>query len=247
MESALLMANFCRRAKLKRLTSDDRDRMMKSRALPDDFDMTQALHSPFGSVPQPFSTPLASPASYASSFPDGGIMRPLMIEGLRRQSEDDVTISPLSMNSAYGSFYTPPGSVPPSENLSPISPVSERSTIMSNSISQNTSPRSTNPFIRSSSFSTTFHPHSHIPRLQIHDRISRTRAESLASPLRSSMSYNGNALDYGTTQASNAEVSSQQNSWEAPKSSSFTSANASYNPGFSSKQMTCIHGNIVLT
>ncbi|KAI7117659.1 hypothetical protein KC352_g33750, partial [Hortaea werneckii] len=37
-----------RRAKLKRLTTDDRERMMRSRALPADFDMTQALHSPFG-------------------------------------------------------------------------------------------------------------------------------------------------------------------------------------------------------
>lgn len=36
-----------RRAKLKRLTSDDRERMMRSRALPDDFDMHQTLHSPF--------------------------------------------------------------------------------------------------------------------------------------------------------------------------------------------------------
>lgn len=38
-----------RRAKLKRLTSNDRERMLKSRALPDDFDTTQVLRTPFGS------------------------------------------------------------------------------------------------------------------------------------------------------------------------------------------------------
>ncbi|XHF98990.1 hypothetical protein AWENTII_002514 [Aspergillus wentii] len=37
-----------RRAKLKRLTSNDRERMLKSRALPDDFDTTQVLRTPFG-------------------------------------------------------------------------------------------------------------------------------------------------------------------------------------------------------
>lgn len=36
-----------RRAKLKRLTTNDRERMLKSRALPDDFDTTQVLRTPF--------------------------------------------------------------------------------------------------------------------------------------------------------------------------------------------------------
>lgn len=40
-----------RRAKLKRLTSNDRERMLKSRALPDDFDTTQVLRTPFEGKP----------------------------------------------------------------------------------------------------------------------------------------------------------------------------------------------------
>lgn len=40
-------ANKYRRAKLKRLTTNDRERMLKSRALPDDFDTTQVLRTPF--------------------------------------------------------------------------------------------------------------------------------------------------------------------------------------------------------
>jgi hypothetical protein len=64
---------------------------------------------------------------------------------------------------------------------------------------QNTSSRSANPFTRSCSFSSTYpHPsHPQIPRLQLHDRVASTRAESLGSPLRSNMSYAGNILEFG--------------------------------------------------
>lgn len=39
---------FCRRAKLKRLTIDDQERLVRSRALPAEFDFTNTLHSPYG-------------------------------------------------------------------------------------------------------------------------------------------------------------------------------------------------------
>lgn len=160
--------------------------------------MTQALHSPYGGQ-HAIGTPLASPTSYMPSFADGSIMRPLMIDGLSRQSEDESTTSPMSMSSGYGNFFTPPGSGPASDNVSPVSTTSDRAHFNTYPSSQNTSPRNTNPFARSSSFSSAYH-HPHIPRLQLHDRVSRARAESLGSPLRSSMSYTGNALDYGESQ-----------------------------------------------
>lgn len=198
---SIVYLEICRRAKLKRLTSDDRERMLKSRALPEDFDMTQALHSPYGGQ-HAIGTPLASPVSYLP-YADGSLVRPLMSEGMRRQSEDESTTSPMSVGSAYGNFFTPPGSAPGSENLSPVSTTSDRTHFSVAPHSQNTSPRNSNPFIRSSSFSTAYHPNPHIPRLQMHDRMvgmGRSRAESLGSPLRSSMSYTGNALDYGENQ-----------------------------------------------
>ena len=190
---------------MKRLTTDDRERVLKSRALPEDFDMTQALHSPYGDQPG-IGTPLASPVSYVAPYHDGTIMRPLMMEGLRRQSEDETTTSPMSMSSVYGNFYTPPGSVVASDNVSPVSTTSDRPW---NAVpgSLNTSPRNSNPFTRSSSFSTAYH-HPQIPRLQLQDRVSRSRAESLGSPLRSSMSYTGNALGYGAAQPPNLVPSS---------------------------------------
>ena len=170
---------------------------MKSRALPENFDMTQALHLPFGAHSSAIGSPIASPASYASAFSDIGSIRPLMGDVIRRHSEDDSIVSPLSMSSAFSNFYTPPNSVRASKNLSPISPTGER---FHAGLSQANSPRITNPFIRSGSFSTTNRSQPYIPKLQIRDRLTRTRAESLASPLRSSMSYIGNALDYGESQ-----------------------------------------------
>ena len=205
---------------------------MKSRALPEDFDMTQTLHSPFGNVAHPYSTPLASPAAYTSTFVEGGMIRPLLVDGLRRQSEDDATISPISMGSTFGSYYTPPGSIPASENLSPISPVSERFNSMSSSISQ-PSPRGTNPFLRSNSFSALYHAPQHVPKLHSHERVSRTRAESLASPLRSSMSYTGNASDYGGSQPIEASTSSQPTQWESQKCDHINTTNMPYSSAFS--------------
>ncbi|KAL4877293.1 hypothetical protein BJY04DRAFT_210052 [Aspergillus karnatakaensis] len=70
-----------RRAKLKRLTSNDRERMLKSRALPDDFDTTQVLRTPFGSK---------------------GSSEGLLTEGLQRLNDDEYIISPLSSASTTG-------------------------------------------------------------------------------------------------------------------------------------------------
>ena len=215
---------------------------MKSRALPDDFDMAQTLHTPFGIIPQPYSTPTASPALYATTFADNGVLRPLMIDGLRRQSEDESTISPISMSSNYGSFYSPPASIAASETMSPISPI-ERSTFSNLQLAQATSPRRANPFMRSGSFSSNVHSTpSQIPRLQLHERVSRTRAESLASPLRSSMSYTGSALNYGSNYGSSHQPTGTSHSqatsspWEPPKGSAL---DVSYHSGMSNGK--CIY------
>ncbi|KAL4932291.1 homeobox domain-containing protein [Aspergillus undulatus] len=74
-----------RRAKLKRLTSNDRERMLKSRALPDDFDTTQVLRTPFGSR--------------------GPSESGLLTEGLPRLNDDEYGISPLSSASTNGPGY----------------------------------------------------------------------------------------------------------------------------------------------
>jgi hypothetical protein len=91
---------------------------MRSRALPDDFDMAQALHSPFGNH-HGLGTPLASPGSYAPSYSESNMMRPLSIDTLRRGPLDN-HISPTGISPAFGGFtFTPPQSA--TDTLSPVS------------------------------------------------------------------------------------------------------------------------------
>ncbi|CAG5150623.1 uncharacterized protein ALTATR162_LOCUS2721 [Alternaria atra] len=177
-----------RRAKLKRLTSDDRERMMRSRALPDDFDMASALHSPFGNS-HGLGTPLASPGSYNPSYPESNMMRPLSIDTFRRGPLDS-HMSPTGISPAFGGFtFTPPQSA--TDAISPVS-AHEGSPFGFHSAPLDTSPRTSNPFSMPVSNPTAYAAQHSIPRLSLHaDRIARSRAESLQSPLRTSMSYTG--------------------------------------------------------
>lgn len=171
-----------RRAKLKRLTSDDRERMMRSRALPDDFDMTQALHSPFGAI-QNVSSTLSSPGGY-SSMSDNNMIRPLSLEGLRRMPDGPHHMSPIP---GYGGFnFTPPQSV--TDGLSPVSPAGDSPFSYSPSLD---GPRRSNPFGGGLTSPSTFTSHPQVPRLQMHDRDPRSRPEGLTSPLRPTLSYPG--------------------------------------------------------
>jgi len=174
-----------RRAKLKRLTSDDRERMMRSRALPDDFDMAQALHAPFGNS-HGLGTPLASPAGFGQGFPESGMMRPLSIDTLRRATLDS-HMSPTGISPAFGGFaFTPPQSA--TDTLSPVS--AHDSPFGYPSASIDSSPRTSNPFSIPVSTPTSYSSQHSIPRLSLHgDRITRTRAGTLDSVLRTSMGY----------------------------------------------------------
>jgi hypothetical protein len=171
-----------RRAKLKRLTSDDRERMMRSRALPEDFDMTHALHSPFGST-HGLGTPLTSPGSYTPGFPEG--------------------ISP-----AFGGFtFTPPQSA--TDTLSPVSQHEGSPFGFPSQLEDNR--RTSNPFSMSVSSSPAYAAHHSIPRLSLHaDRIARSRAESLSSPLRASMSYTNGNSDHDNNMDSSLEHGSSR-------------------------------------
>src|ERR1041384_5885060 len=94
-EKPLTFAN--RRAKIKRLTADDRDRMIKMRAVPDDFDNVQALHSPYGAV-HGLGTPMASPVDFSAPY-GHEMMRPLMVD-VRRQEGEDQHLSPPGLSPA---------------------------------------------------------------------------------------------------------------------------------------------------
>ncbi|KAF9631574.1 Homeobox [Lasiodiplodia theobromae] len=190
-----------RRAKLKRLTSDDRERMMRSRALPDDFDMTQALHSPFGTAGHGVGTPMASPATnFSPSFPEGNMVRPLSLDSIRRYPEGP-QMSPAGVPPPFGGYsFTPPQSA--TDTSSPVSATGEPNPF-AYSQSMEGSPRRPNPFVGAVPSPAPFPQYSQVPRLQLHDRVARARAESLCSPLRTSMSYSND----GTLSQSNIQPS----------------------------------------
>ncbi|KAK8223570.1 hypothetical protein BKA81DRAFT_376692 [Phyllosticta paracitricarpa] len=237
-----------RRAKLKRLTSDDRERMMRSRALPDDFDMTQALHSPFGTAGHHSvgGTPMASPATYSPSFPEGNMVRPLTVDTFRR-FPDGTQMPPGGVNPSFGSFsFTPPQSA--TDTSSPVSATGDASAFPFSSQGQGidgTNPRRSNPFIGGTGpAASSFSSYSPMPRVQL-DRMGRSRAESLCSPLRTSMSYsNDGSLNQSTAQPGAAPDGPGMGDRQIPQTTvaggslpGVTSENVPYGLGYSYNQM----------
>ncbi|KAG9598113.1 hypothetical protein KCU97_g4074, partial [Aureobasidium melanogenum] len=174
-----------RRAKLKRLTAEDRERMMKSRALPDNFDMTPSLHSNYGSAPGGI-TPGASPASYGTVIHQPGHIRPLTLDTLRRGEMGPTYISPTGIPPGMTTMaYTPPHSA--TDTMSPVSRPPEGPTY-------GYTPRSTLDSPQRAMFPgpppSYTSQYSQPPRLPVHDRFRRASGETAtSSPLRSSMSY----------------------------------------------------------
>ncbi|KAF4625798.1 hypothetical protein G7Y89_g12361 [Cudoniella acicularis] len=192
-----------RRAKIKRLTADDRERMMKMRAVPDDFDNVQALHSPYGAV-HGIGTPMQSPVDFVPSYADHLMRGPLMVDTMRRNDHDD-HISPTGLSPAFNHVgFAPSGSMSNPDALSPLSLNSgDRYYSGSHLSSPLSGPRSANPFDRQTSYQALSHsrqPVRPLQPLQLRETMSRSRSESIQSPLRSSMSWKGETLDYGNYQ-----------------------------------------------
>ncbi|KAI8952504.1 hypothetical protein F4801DRAFT_221697 [Xylaria longipes] len=197
-----------RRAKIKRMTADDRDRMIKMRAVPDDFDNVQALHSPYGAV-HALGAPITPPVDFGSSSYTDHIIRPLLVDTMRRDNDDH--LSPTGLSPAFGSIgFTPSGTMGSSDILSPLSPSSNDRGYYSSHLTSplGGSSRASNPFARQNSLDTGVQMHSqsrqHIRPLQplsLRETMSRSRSDNLQSPLRSSMSWKGDSIDYATYSA----------------------------------------------
>jgi len=184
------MAKFMshRRAKLKRMSSDDRERMMKSRALPEEFPILQTLHT-YGS--RMMGTPLASPTDYSPTSSLG--FRPDHL-GRRRPMDDEVGVSPTNNAFASLSFSTPTSG---GELVSPVSVSGERTGYLPYVTAPLGPPQQRgNPFSRS----TPDYRHSAIPRLPLQD-VPRSVSESQSAPVRS-ISYSSGPLESGEYQLS---------------------------------------------
>ncbi|KAF4838033.1 Homeobox-leucine zipper protein HDG11 [Colletotrichum tropicale] len=194
-----------RRAKIKRLTADDRDRMIKMRAVPDDFDNVQALHSPYGAV-HGLGTPLASPMGFGTQAYADHMIRPLMVDVRRAEGGED-HISSSSMSPGFGGMsYTPPGAMSSPDILSPMTPNStgdHRYGYGSHLSPMGPGPRTSNPFARQGAMENSMSMHRGQPArplqpLQLRETMNRSRSENLNSPLRSSMSWKGDSIDYNS-------------------------------------------------
>lgn len=184
------------------MTVDDQERMMKMRAVPDDFDNLQALHSPYGAV-HGTGTPLPSPVDYASSYGERLSMRPLMADTIGRRETQDQHSSSTGLSPAFRQIGFPTsGSTAISDLHSPLSHSTTDRYYGSHGASPLSSgQRTVNPFHRQSlsdnypilSQSRNYRP---LQPLQVQDNLSRSRSQSLQSPLRSSMSWKGEGLDY---------------------------------------------------
>ncbi|KAK1993807.1 homeobox domain-containing protein [Colletotrichum falcatum] len=193
-----------RRAKIKRLTADDRDRMIKMRAVPDDFDNVQALHSPYGAV-HGLSTPLSSPMNFGTQSYADHMIRPLMVDVRRAEGGDD-QMSNSAMSPGFGGIgFTSPGSMNTPDVLSPMTPSStadHRYGYGTHLTPMGPGPRTSNPFARHGAVENSMSMHRGQPSrplqpLQLRETMSRSR-QDIQSPLRSSMSWKGDSIDYNT-------------------------------------------------
>lgn len=168
------------------------------RAVPDDFDNVQALHSPYGAV-HGLGTPMVSPSTFATpSYGDHSMMRPILADPGRR-IEGDAGLSPAAIGSNFGGLgpYSSAGPMPATDVSSPLSTSPNERRYFS---SHMTSPmsaglRNVNPYGRPGGAEND--SVRALQPLHLRENMSRARSESIQSPLRSSMSWKDGSIDYG--------------------------------------------------
>jgi len=156
-------------------------------------------------------------------------------------------MSPTGLSPAFGHVgFAVSGSMGTPDILSPVSMNSSDRYYPSHlSSPMSAGPRSANPFDRQNSYQSIPHSRQHVrplQPLQLRETMSRSRSDSLQSPLRSSMSWKGETLDYNSYQTGQPSpaLSGRQQSVYQPEQMSSSSVNAhSYdaNPSSCSSQV----------
>lgn len=179
-----------RRAKLKRLTTNDRERMLKSRALPEDFDTTKVLRTPFGSRSNGH-TPVASPHSFGAPNPDFAALRALRTDFFHRPNDDEYLVSPLSSASTAGTYMSSAGR---GDGLPPSSMMFGRPAATASMSDLHRSIRSDYSITRSSSLSeASSQPQSFQSGVHLHNRFGGQNG----------MPYMRQPMEYGVSRGSN--------------------------------------------
>lgn len=178
---------------MKRLTTNDRERMLKSRTLPEDFDKTKVLRTPFESRSNG-QTPIASPHSFGAPNPDFAALRALRTDFFHRPSDEEYLVSPLSSATTAGTYMSSAGR----NECLPASNLMFGRTAASASMSDlHRTMRSDYSIARSSSLSeASGPPHALNSGVQLHNRYSG----------QSGMPYMRQPMEYGVSRAPNGMV-----------------------------------------
>lgn len=172
--------------------------------MPDDFDNVQALHSPYGAV-HGMSAPMGPPVEFGNpNYGSDSMMRPLMVD-VRRQDHDE-HLSPTGLTPSFGGIgFNHGAGISSSELMSPITPTSADRYQFGGQMPTPLSagPRLTSPLTaRQNSLDGTMHMNRQAVRplqpLHLRDPLTRSRSDSMNSPLRTSMSWKGEAIGYST-------------------------------------------------
>lgn len=163
------------------------------RAVPEDFDNVQALHSPYGAV-HGLAPSLPAPSEIVNQSYGDHMMRPLMADARRPEGGDSV--SPTKLIPSFEGVGFNHSGAGNSDMMSGLSSSSnDRFAYGSPLSSLFGGPRALSTFQAGHSKldqqgMRPLHP------LHYRDSVSRPRAESLQSPLRSGMSWKGDNIDY---------------------------------------------------
>ena len=166
---------------MKRLTDDDRERMMQSRALPEGFDASSALHSGFTRPSQPalrLMTEVPNGPPVGESPFSGGTAQESLFA--------DSTLAPSNANSPFTEYTMTPSSIIHSPCESIFSPIESQSLIGSPYVSQESDPGNLHSFERKRSLPFGFHTQPPSPMTKIQRGMTRLRADSLGLPARPS-------------------------------------------------------------
>lgn len=168
------------------------------RAVPEDFDNIQALHSPYGAM-NGIGAPLAA-ASELGNAPYGEHMgRPLVVDVRRPESEDN--ISPTGLTPAFDGVGFSHHGGHTTDMMPNISSATSDRSHFANHLQNSVGPRprpTPNAFPGRLDNGAQFGQPGMRPLQPLHlrDTTPRPRADSLHSPLRANMSWKGETLDY---------------------------------------------------
>lgn len=148
---------------------------------------------------------MTSPVDFGTPSYADPMMRPLMVDVRRPEGDDH--LSPTGLSPAFGSIgFNPSASMSNPDILSPLSPTSTDRYGSYGHLSTplNAGTRTSNPFARQNSLDASMQMHGHrqqirpLQPLQLRETMSRSRSDNLQSPLRSSMSWKGDSIDYSS-------------------------------------------------